>query len=248
MSYKFKNIILFSPTNEKTTQLKDKLQAIKFIKVFVTDIIDEVQQIIDMSDKAVILVDDDITANKVFKATLNKKKARFKKFYMNWYPTISKAMSENVFEQDFTLIYSPDVDSVIDRVELYLFGRANIFNNPNYSAEAEPEKKVLFKKGYFTHLENINGIWKILISSHETDDEIDEMLGKNWDAYLQSLLKKANDLDTLTEAKLETAAFHELVYPHKENGKINKLSIVHLNLDEHFASNIMNIHGFLKNL
>ncbi len=198
-----------------------------------------------MSDKAVILVDDEIAANKIVKSTFNKKKARYKKYYLNWYLTLAKEVRENLVQRDFTLINSDEIAFVKERVELYLFGKVNVFSRPDLPPEST--EKTLFKKGYFTHLEKADGKWRILVSSHETDDEINDILGKNWDTYLEKLLLDEISLNKLIETRLETD-FHEMIYPHLVDGKLKKLSIVHVNTEGEYLENIMGIHSFLQKL
>lgn len=244
MTLKFKNILFFSTKNEKTLFFKEKLETIQSVKIFKTSDVDEIQQIIDQSEKTVILVDDEISAAKLFKATLNKTKARFKLFYISWDMLMDKNIREEVIEEHFTLIHPQDIDSAIERLELYFFGRVNMLTNP----DPVEEKKDQFKKGYFTHLEKNGDKWRILISSHESDDEINKILGKNWNRYLNILMDEAKHLTDIFEKKLETAPYHEVIFPHLENGKLKKLSIVHLKLDTNFVENIVGIHKFLREL
>lgn len=245
MTSKFKNIIFFSTNGENSSLFKTRLEGINSIKIFKTTDVDEVQQIIDQSEKAVLLVDNEVSAVKLFKATLNKKTAHFKMYYLNWDLVMEKEVRENIIEKNFTIVNSEDVDAAYERVELYFFGRVNVLNNPDV---ASSDKKSQFKKGYFTHLERLENKWRILTSSHEADDEINQVLGKNWDTYLETLLEDGAHLKEMFERKLDSALYHELVYPHLENGKVKKLSIVHVKLDNHFVENIMVIHKFLKEL
>lgn len=246
MTLKFKSVIFFACTNEKTELFKNRLSSLGYIKIFETPIVDELQQIIDMSEKAVIVVDDDVAANKMFKATINKKMARFKKFYLNWYDSLAKTLGEKLHEQEFSIIYSSDVSVAVERLELYFFGKVNVFNNSRKGTEIE--QKPHFKTGYFTHLERNDRKWRVLVSSHEKDDEINKMLGKNWDLYLQNVLIDAADLKAPIEMKIEPAPFHEMVYPHIVDGKVKRLSIVHVRLDDNFVSNLMSIHKFLQTM
>jgi hypothetical protein len=245
---KFKTIILFSPRNEKTLAFKAKLEGIKYIKLFQTTVVDEVQQVIDMSDQSVILADDEVEANKIFKGTLNKKRARFKKFYLNWFLTLPKMSRDTFLDQEYTLINSEEIDTVVERVELYFFGKVNIFSKRDAPPEVEVDKKSFFRKGYFTHLEKGRNEWKILVSSHEADDEISEMLGKNWDRYLENLLYSASDRMPMQETRLDSADYQEIVFPHFAEGKLQKISVVHVAVDEDFAKNIISVHSFLKTL
>jgi len=247
MTLKFKTVIFFSTENENTLKFKEELEKIKYIKIFTTNDVGEVQQIIDQSEKAVILVDHEVAENKLFRATLNKKKARFKKFYINWYLTMAKDLVEKLSERNITLIRSTDVESVFDRVEMYLFGKAKIFDNAETSPKA-PASTLLLKKGYFSHLEKQDHKWKILISSHETDDEVSKTLGLNWDKHMESILASSADFRELTETRLESSQFHELIYPHIVDGQLKKISIVHLNLDDNFVTTVVSIHKFLQSL
>lgn len=232
--------------NENSDSFKDYLEQIKSVKIFKTSDVDEVQQIIDQSEKSVILVDDEISASKLFKATLNKTKARFKLFYISWDMLMDKQIREDVIENNFTLLHPQDLSTAIERLELYFFGKINMLTNPEPVLEL---KKNDFRRGYFTHLEKTkDNKWRIMISSHESEDEINLMLGKNWNRYLNILMDDAKHLTEMYEKKLETAPYHEVVFPHMENGKIKKLSIVHVKIDDNFVEHIMGINKFLKEL
>ncbi len=245
---KFKTIILFSPRNENTTVFRVQLDSINYIKIFETSIVDEVQQIVDQSERAIILVDDEVAANKIFKATINKKVARFKKYYINWFNTMGKSIQQELFEQNFTVINSEDVHTVIERIELYFFGKTKIFDNAQPPVDTDRDKKSHLKKGYFTHLEKRENGWKVITSSHEAEDEINTILGKNWDMYLDDTLSIVPGLKTFSEVRLDAAPFHEIVYPHFKDGKMKRISIVHVSIDGDFVDNIMNVQKFLETM
>ncbi|HXH75332.1 MAG TPA: hypothetical protein VNJ08_10230 [Bacteriovoracaceae bacterium] len=248
MNSPYKVIIFFATKSNGSMDFKIRLEQIKFIKVFATNDIDEVQQIIDMSEKAVILVDDEIAANKLFKATLNKTKSQFKKFYLNWYMNVTRDIKEKLLEYNYTAIDSEEMDLAIERVELYLFGRIAIFKKADYVPEVEVKKENQLTKGYFTHLERYDRSWKILISSHESDDEINEVLGVSWDVHRDKIVREAIHMAGPSEVRLESSPYHEVIFPHIENGKVSKLSIVHVNIDENYAESIMNTYKFLQAL
>lgn len=245
---KFKTIVLFSPKHQKTLDFKANLEGIKYIKLFQTSIVDEVQQLIDMSEQSVIIVDDEVQANKIFKGTLNKKLARFKKYYLNLYLTLPKVTQNTFMDQEYTVINSEEIETITERVELYFFGKTNIFSQHDSPPEKPAEKGSFLKKGFFTHLEKVGSDWRLLVSSHEADDEISERLGVNWDKHLQEILDATSDGMELKENRLETSNYQELVFPYFKNGKLSKLSIVHLSIDEDFAKNLIAIHSFLGNL
>lgn len=244
---KFKTIILFRPRHEKTLELKTKLEGIKYIKLFQTSIVDEVQQLIDMSEQSVIIVDDEIQANKIFKGTLSKKLARFKKYYLNLYLTLPK-VTQNIFmDQDYTVVNSEEIDSVIERVELYFFGKSRVFENPETPPEKASGNSLFAKKAFFTHVKKLNFGWSTLVSSHESNDDINDVLGVNWDRYLGELLEKATDGMELQEKRMDDSNYQELIYPYYKDGRLSKLSIVHLLVDEDFAKNLLTIYSFLEN-
>lgn len=244
---KFKNIIFYKTTAPESRKFMESLKHIQYIRIFSPELVDEVQQIIDQSERAVILVDDEVSAAKLHGATLHRKKAEFRKYYLNWNMKIAPDFTLFLKTHNFGIINTEDEEEAVQRVELYLYGKADVFKNPNVDP-GPYQKRELFKKAFFSLFELQGKSWKMLATSHEPEDAIDQILNFDWRDYLAKILREASHMKEGFDRRIPTSPYHEIIFPHFSEGKIKKLSVVHVAVDSDYATNILRIQQFLSEI
>lgn len=243
----FKSVVFFSSVQEKSKAFKALLSEINFIKVFSTDSLDETQQIVDMSQRTAILLDSMESLGSSMVQELSNKNGQYRKFYLDW----ELESTDNFFKQlgplKITCISSKELSSAIERVELYLYGKVNIFNNKNY-VEPKVEPVNPLGKALFTHLTEGPTGWKVLVSSHEREENVNEVIGVDWNILLSKILKQADKLSQPKEEKIESASSYQIIFPHIVEGKVRRLSIIHLPIDAKIEENVGRIRSFLQSV
>jgi hypothetical protein len=241
----FKTIVFFGITDEKSFSLKHSLAHLPFIKVFQTTTIDEIKQIIDMSSKTAIVTDNLVALEKIKETVFSDGKDKARKYYFDWEMEMDQATSTLLGINKITILKTQKIPEAVERLELYLFGKVNIFSKGNYNptkVDAEEGNK------FFTLLERIDGNWKVVASSHEKEDDISMVLGKDWNQFLGQTVQQVEAIKQPSEVKLSLKPFYEIIYPHFQNDIIHKLSIIHLSIDAHSEEDLTKIRSFLQNI
>lgn len=240
----FKTIIFYGVKDEKSISLKQSFSHCDFIKVFQTSGIDEIKQILDMSSKSAVVTDDLDALERIKEDVLSGTKGKLRKYYFDWDLKMSSTASSNLSLDKVTVLKTPNVEDVLGRLELYLFGKIHVVKDKSFNPRSESEEG----NNFFTLLEFVDGSWKVMASSHEKEDDVGDLLGKDWNQFLNQTKDNAQTIIRPSENKLTQKPFYEIIYPHFQNDVIHKLSIVHLNMDDQSEENLKKIRLFLQNI
>jgi hypothetical protein len=244
---RFKSVIFFGISEQPSHLLIQSIKAFEGAKVFSTPHYDELLQIIDMSSKAVIITDNLKPLKHLIDHPLQGKKRFFRVYHADWLKSLSKIEQEKLLSSKITVFKSTDKQQVLDKIELYLFGKVNVFKS-GYFEETAPLFKSDETRSFFTMMELSAGGWKVVTSSHEREEEISELIGKNWETFLEDVLAKAHTFNQIVENKIWNKPYFEIIFPHWSGEKIHKVSIVHLSLDEKLSQNLEKVKKFLQSI
>lgn len=219
----FRSIVFLGNSLKETLDVKDNISTISSVKVFQTQNVDEVQQIISMSRKTAVIID----ASSFLESIGQRKIAgNFKYYYLDWKNTKRP-------------------ESIIEKIELYLFGKINIFKQGLY---VEPEVETITSQHFFTLLEFKKEGWKPVISSHEKMENISEIIGKNWDSFLNEIIISGHQIKNMKEIFLDTTSYYEVIFPVIQNEKIQRICIIHVNIKEEVEEIIKKTKSFLASI
>jgi hypothetical protein len=232
-------------THPKTESLKIMLQEWQRVQTFQSSDIDEVRQIVDMSLRSAILIDNAAAIPFALKENLTSKTGLFRKYYLDWDRGMDRQTMKFLSSNVVTTLKPHDIPQVMEKTELYLFGKVNIFNSKEGGEEKDQEQ---LGKAFFTHLEAVPSGWKTLISTHEAEANVSSIIGLDWEEFLEETLSMVDKLASVKEEKLMHKQYYQVIYPHKYNGVLRKLSIVHLAYDQRIQDNLNRLMAFLQSI
>jgi hypothetical protein len=244
----FKSIILFHLKHAESEDLKTQLATLANVKVFNTTTLDEIQQIVDMSSKSAIICDDDEALETLKDNEFKSKRGLYRKYFINWDMNMSNLECSKVGESNVTVLRSKKIKPILNKFELYLYGKINIFNRHDYKDDEKYEFDSATYQKFFTLLEYEEQNWHVVISSHEREDLINTVLNKNWEALLDNIINIAPTITKPLESVNPNSSYYEIVHPHKKEGKINQITIVHLIKCPDLKNNILKVREFLKSI
>jgi len=243
----FKNVIYYKTTLEKSDAFaRDYLKDLSYLKFFKTSILNEVLQIVEVSSRTTIMVDNEEAAIEFVGNKLQNRKGHYRVYLIDWDLKLTKTRRDFFRLHDITPLYKIEQHKVMEKIELYLFGKVNIFK-----LEAEDKFEIyhpVATKSFFTQLQLQNGEWRVILSSHEREDNIGKILGKDWENFMDDILLDANNITNMSIERLEGKPFFELIYPHIKNNQAYKLSIIHLNAGTDWEANLEKIKTFLEGI
>ena len=223
MTENFKSVIIFNPKFDSSQNVASELKTYRSIHVFKTASVEEVGQIMLMSVKTGILFDDiNLALTQVFDV---KEGGFHRKFYLNWDPNTSDDYNQKLKSRNILLVKMDDPSEIITNLELYMFGKINIMkrNEP----WIEPKPMMIGKNvALFSCIENQNG-WKLTISSHQQQEDIDSMLGLLWSDLVDDVVKGVRPAGSLLERKTSTQ-FREFIKFCGQGKSLTKILIVHI--------------------
>lgn len=243
----FTSILFLGSFYDRTKQLKASLSHFPFLKTFESSHLDEARQIIDMSTKTVVLVDNENALQILLKYSLADTKGSYKVFYVDWDFVIDKDRSASLKTNGITVIKSKEFPPVYERLEMYLYGKTNVFEKHGFlnSDQKIPDHG---HKGFLTIIEVIDYKWRMVASTHEQINNIDQVIGKNWKNFLDETLTKAHLLTEPQETQLDDKPYLEIITPYIRDDKVWKISISHINTETTTDVSIDKIKSFLQSI
>jgi hypothetical protein len=202
---------------------------------------------VDMSSKTAVLVDNLHTMQALKNYDIKSNKGLYKKIFLDWDTKINKTSMQEFLLNKFTVVQGDNQVTIQERIELYLFGRIGVMER-NQDIGSSQKEEMEFNKGFLTILELKDDSWKMILSTHEKNDDISHLIGKEWHNFLADTTAKAHLLKDPLETKLLNHPFYEIIHPYQINGKIAKLTIVHLNTKDNSEDNIQKIRQFLRTM
>lgn len=225
---KYKNVIFFSLSHSRSQTLFSEIKDQVNHHLFKCSQEDEVIQILKMSDKTVIMID-----NSHLVRTLCLKLLSFKQstriYFLDWTgEKISLGLSSGL---PVETIAGHDKSGVISEINYYL---------------EEEENFELQKFCFFTVMLKVGEEWTTLASSHDGQKLIDKKLGVKWTDHRNEIL---NNIKSNTHSeKLLPSGHIEIVYPYILNGEVVKVAIVHFPKDPLLRIKIKKIKSFLAGI
>lgn len=243
----FKTIVMFGCTHEKTNELKLALLEKETSKVFQSSKVDEIGQILDMSNRTAILVDNVNAALRLLSFNMRAKNRYFRMYILDWDATVDRNTVGSLGSRGVSTIRASELAPVIERMEIYLNGKVSILHKQDL-IETKMDEKGFIGKAFFTMIEMAPSKGRLLISSHERENDVNELIGINWDMLLSDVIENASTYLKPQETTLENKSYCEIIYPHRINGQLTKMSIVHLAIDPKFQENHQRVMIFLQSM
>lgn len=240
----FKSMVLFEASKEKTKSLSEDLKSWPQLKIFSTNLLDELEQIVHMSEQSALIFDDKIWVREALEDEIPRAKhTKIRFYFIDWDSSCDSALVERLKASSVYVIQTDDPQLVKEKLELYFFGKIGVFNRREGTGQGSEN---ILSKALFTHLLQVGPSWEVRLSSHERVPNIDSLLGENWDVLLKDLIGRAGQFQAPEERRL-ASNFYEIIYPHiKEEQK--KLSIIHLKCDQNLDENLLKIRSFLQGI
>lgn len=242
----FKSVIFFGVTDKRSLAYKETLSKITLVKVFLISSLDEMQQIIDMSEKTVILTDNNEALEFLIKFSFDKKKPS-RRYHLDWEGKLALKDSSALSVNKISVIKASESGAIDEKIELYLFGRVKIFELGVFVASNNQVSEIK-AQNFFTYLACSEAKWKIVVSSHEKEDNISSILGKNWEEFIDKLTSQAKSITGPVEDEVGDKSYYEIVYPYYFQGEIKKMCVIHFKVDGNFQFNKQKILNFLSSI
>jgi hypothetical protein len=243
----FTSVILFAPKEEKTIALGASLSQFELIKVFTVLDKEEAQQIINMSNRTIVVFDKTREDSVRLTASKTSERGLFRKYVVDWKVPVEeeKFFFASTGDKGLTTITTNQVPELIEKFELYLFGcvkalEKNIYKDVKVSAGK-------FGSFFFSHFVLMGREWKMTVSTHEKENDISGIIGKDWEVLISTLKKNAGSYKRATEEVL-IKPYMQVVYPHFTDGKLRGLTLAHFPYNANVQSNLNLFYKFLETI
>jgi hypothetical protein len=245
MRQHFISVVFFEAVHPQSLLLKSTLSNSTLVKIFTASGKDEIQQIVNMSERTVIVSDlNDLRNLRVREGDIAGL-GHSRKYFLDWKLAPGAPAQVSIGEDGVCIIKTNDPSIPIEKFELYLFGCINVFSRPTF---VEPTfSKNQNGKYFFTHFSLVGDRWKTIISTHEREKNISELLGKDWEKLVTEVLADAPNYKKIREEVLNKP-FYQSIYPHFIDGKLKKLTIAHLVYNAQVQENLARFYKFLETL
>lgn len=229
--------------DSRSAIIKNKLQEVPGIKVFVSNHLDELQQIVDMSVKTAILMDQPAKIGEFMEGHISRDKGLFRKYFIDWNGKLPKEDVSKLSRFNVSTIKALSENAVIDKVELYLSGKVTISRNK--ATGVSFNEGFTISKGYFTHIKFEENDWNTMLSSHELEEDMMYILGQDWDSYMSEAISTVSASKKIVSKMLKGGQLYEILYPHMVDNQLAKISIVHLKTNDPYDEMIHKVKSFL---
>lgn len=244
MSKYFLSVVFCSTSHHQSTLLGETISHSPQLKVFHPTDIEEVQQIVNMSERSTLIFDKPEIVGIDIQNGPDYLRGLFRKYYLDWSVPSGGLADTSLGPDGVTNIKTQSILHVIEKLELYLFGAAGVYLKPSFN---EPEFTKNLGTSFYTHLHLAGNEWKILLSNHERQWNISATLGRDWEEILRDATQNASTMDKPREEVL-TKPFYQMIYPHRFEGKVTRLSIVHVVYNSTVQGTLNKFHRFLEKL
>lgn len=243
MAKYFTSIIFYHSIHPQTEHLRNTLTNSPFIKVFSPLDREEVQQIVNMSERTVIASDHKDLLSLNIKEGKALGRGKFRKYFLDWVPREDHRPYLSLGQDGTLVIKTDEIIYAIEKFELFLFGCIDVYKKQSFRVPVYSKDE--FGKYFFTHLSYVNGEWKMMISTHEREKDISKLLGKDWEILVADVLSHTARYKRPTEEVLIKPYF-QVIFPHFKNGKLQRLTIAHLVYNSHVTENLARFYKFLE--
>ena len=241
MSSKFKSIIFLYVSNDKSNDLKLIANSLKGVTFFETRNIEEVMQILEMSDKSCIISDDITNILIAHEKYLRFTKAKHKIYVLDWGSNFSTDELETLQTSGISLLKESQFIGVVELIQAYLMGKITTKSSDNYDRSCDLTQTA---KHFITIIEVKDELPQIIVSTHEQFEDINQLLGESWDNILHDGINSISENTPLKEGKLQRGDFYQIVVD-INLGTIKRLALVHIFIDSELKNNIQKIKSFL---
>jgi hypothetical protein len=238
----FKSIIYFYLYNQRTEELKLIIDKLKGVNSFEAYDLEEVKQIIQMSERSCVICDDIANILVAHEEHFKFIKGRYKIFIVDWEEHFSSAELQKLQNRGISFFKGNQLSSINERLQAYLMGRVS-FNSlltGDNKEETTPNTKY-----FITILESKNNYPQILISTHEQFEEINKLIGDSWDDILYDVIESVSHGRQPKEGKLRRGDFYQIVVK-TEEADVKRLALVHITVNADLDTNIKKIKTFLS--
>jgi hypothetical protein len=242
MNPSFKSIIYFYLYNQRTEELKLAVDKLKGVISFKAYDLEEVKQIIQMSERSCIICDDITNILIAHEEHLKFIKGRYKIFIVDWEEHFSSAELQKLQNRGISFFKGNQLSSVNERLQAYLMGRVS-FNSllTGYTKD----ENAASTKHFITIIDSKNNSPQILISTHEQFEDINNLIGDSWDDILYDVIESVLQGRQPKEGKLRRGDFYQIVVK-TEDADVKRLALVHITVNADLDTNIKKIKTFLS--
>ena len=229
----FKTITFFGAGDPQYDYIRDAFSSYESIKIFRSNNVDELDQILKQSSKSVVCINDILVIDKL--KALNAaglKKANVRFYFLDHQKRLTRDEINDLSYKKVTTLIAEQGPELRKKFELYLMGKSTFFvvqKASSNSVGSETEGVTAPKSMFFTHFRYENGVWNMYASTHEQELDIETVLSRSWTVYQMELLQRARDIKEIEQDPNFSDTFHAIVYPHPAT---KALSLIHINKNE----------------
>lgn len=247
ISREFKTIVFFGSGFSQIAYIKEAFSTFPSVRVFQSNIADEIVQILSQSAVTAILIKNTFhIAELVDENVLSLKAAGVRIYYLDDGSELAREEIERFSLMKITTLSSISDFELRKKLEMFLLSklRLNEGSAPIKSSSDEDPPK----PSYFTHFKKIDNKWGIYVSTHEQEIDVETMFEKSWTLICLELIKKADEVTEMTEDPEFSATYLSIIYPHQYADSSRALSLMHIKKDVVFAATYQRALDFLAKI
>ncbi len=230
MLQSFKCVIFFGSKFWQKDQVINAYRDYPNVRVFEIYDYDELDQILRQSESSVVLIRQIQDAHILSAIDMaSKGELRFKTLFLDESRELPDDQISLLSQKRVSTFFSNAVDPLIERISFLLLGKVRLSARKLDSGIGDFERGRL-KKSYFSHYQLVDGVWQLVVSSHEKDPDIETVFGLSWSLWSQQLIERAGKINSPEEIENFSDHFWGVIYPH-EGRTAKSLSVIHLKID-----------------
>ena len=245
LSREFKTIVFYGAGISQYPFIKSEFAAYPSVRVFQTNIIDELGQILSQSSLTAILLGNLKHVSELSDGNLLSLKAAGVRFYyLNDGPKLPREEMERLSMLKITTLTALSELELRTKLEMFILTKQRLSEKVQEKKDEDQGPK----QSYFTHLKKLSGQWVIYVSTHEQEKEIEFLFGQSWTLYCMDLLAQAETYTARVEDPEFSAEYLSLIQPHEHEDKSQSLSVMHIKKDADFALTYQRALSFLAKI
>jgi hypothetical protein len=233
LGQEFKTVVFFGSRDPQYQYIREAFSLLSMIKVFRTDNVDELDQILRQSTKTAVLMNDLLSIDKLKNLDAGAiKKASIRFYFLDHQKRLTREEIDLLSYRRVSTLIAENGPELRKKLELYLLGKSNYFHiqtSSDNSIGSETETVSDQKSMFFTHFKHEVDGWNMVASTHEQELDIETVLNRSWTVYYTELIKRADSVTDIEQDPNFSDKFHAILFPHPH---IKGLSLIHINKQE----------------
>jgi hypothetical protein len=228
--YSFRSIVFFGSKTPYFKPIQKDFANYDFIKVFKTNNIDELDQILQQSVLTAIVVNDrDSIRSLTNQNVVGHKDAGVRIYYLDVMGSLSRKEMSNLSLNRVTTIKDVEHNDLKRRLELFILGKYQL---STYKELKKSDDDPSSKKSYFTHFRLDDNQWVAIASTHEQEKDIETFFQRSWSVYCLEVQEQAGKLSSFIIDPDFNNDYQAIIFPHHYPDGRKALSIIHIKKDE----------------